>query len=101
MLAFLLDGLHEDLNRITKKPYVEEPDYCGQEDATAAIQAWQRHLLRDQSVIVDLFQGQMKSTVGCLNRKCGHVRASLSYVVALLMKVILLFVIPSAEINQV
>lgn len=25
LLAFLLDGLHEDLNRIRKKPYVETP----------------------------------------------------------------------------
>lgn len=26
LLAFLLDGLHEDLNRIRTKPYVEERD---------------------------------------------------------------------------
>lgn len=26
LLAFLLDGLHEDLNRIKKKPYVEIQD---------------------------------------------------------------------------
>src|SRR6478752_1923257 len=27
LLAFLLDGLHEDLNRIQKKPYVEKPGW--------------------------------------------------------------------------
>lgn len=26
LMAFLLDGLHEDLNRIRKKPYVEQKD---------------------------------------------------------------------------
>ncbi|KAG8910438.1 CSN-associated deubiquitinating enzyme Ubp12, partial [Tulasnella sp. 408] len=30
LLAFLLDGLHEDLNRILKKPYVENPDWPDQ-----------------------------------------------------------------------
>jgi ubiquitin C-terminal hydrolase len=81
LLAFLLDGLHEDLNRISKKPYVEALDCTGIDDATAAKEAWRRHLLRDQSMIVDLFQGQLKSTLTCLNRKCGNVRASSSRLV--------------------
>ena len=25
-MAFLLDGLHEDLNRITNKPYINQED---------------------------------------------------------------------------
>ncbi len=33
LMAFLLDGLHEDLNRISKKPFVEQRDYKGQPDA--------------------------------------------------------------------
>ena len=32
LLAFLLDGLHEDLNRVKKKPYVEIPDHGGRPD---------------------------------------------------------------------
>lgn len=32
LMAFLLDGLHEDLNRIRKKPYVEQKEYTGQPD---------------------------------------------------------------------
>lgn len=32
-LAFLLDGLHEDLNRIKHKPYIEEKDSSGRPDA--------------------------------------------------------------------
>ena len=32
LMAFLLDGLHEDLNRIKKKPYVEIKDANGRPD---------------------------------------------------------------------
>ena len=33
LMAFLLDGLHEDLNRIRKKPYVEQKDADDRPDA--------------------------------------------------------------------
>ena len=32
LLTFLLDGLHEDLNRIKKKPYIEIKDSNGRPD---------------------------------------------------------------------
>lgn len=32
LLAFLLDGLHEDLNRIRKKPYIQLKDADGRPD---------------------------------------------------------------------
>src|SRR5689334_12649727 len=32
LLAYLLDGLHEDLNLITKKPYIEVKEGNGQND---------------------------------------------------------------------
>lgn len=32
LLAFLLDGLHEDLNRIRKKPYIQLKDANGRPD---------------------------------------------------------------------
>lgn len=32
LLAFLLDGLHEDLNRIRKKPYIQLKDADGRAD---------------------------------------------------------------------
>ncbi|KAI9481305.1 MAG: hypothetical protein EXX96DRAFT_210288 [Benjaminiella poitrasii] len=65
LLAFLLDGLHEDLNRIIKKPYIELPDFDGMEDAEIAKQSWDYHRARNDSVIVDLFQGQFKSRLVC------------------------------------
>ena len=32
LLAYMLDGLHEDLNRILKKPYFESGDDSGKSD---------------------------------------------------------------------
>mmetsp|Transcript_10643 Transcript_10643/g.20606 ORF Transcript_10643/g.20606 Transcript_10643/m.20606 type:complete len:859 (+) Transcript_10643:13-2589(+) len=64
-LLFLLDGLHEDLNRIVKKPYIESSQDLG-EDETAAALAWKAHLERNSSVVVDLMHGQLHSKVMCL-----------------------------------
>lgn len=75
LLAFLLDGLHEDLNRILKKPYVENPDWKGEGDkelVDLANLSWEGYLKRNDSVIVDLFQGQYKSTLVC--PECEKVR---------------------------
>ncbi|EKM81724.1 hypothetical protein AGABI1DRAFT_118809 [Agaricus bisporus var. burnettii JB137-S8] len=74
LVAFLLDGLHEDLNRILKKPYVEKPDWEGGgnlELVQLAKKSWDGYLLRNDSVIVDLFQGQYQSTLVC--PECGKV----------------------------
>uniref|UniRef100_A0A672SW18 ubiquitinyl hydrolase 1 n=1 Tax=Sinocyclocheilus grahami TaxID=75366 RepID=A0A672SW18_SINGR len=64
-MAFLLDGLHEDLNRIQNKPYTETVDSDGRQDEVVAGEAWQRHKMRNDSFIVDLFQGQYKSKLVC------------------------------------
>lgn len=68
--AFLLDGLHEDLNRVTKRVYVEDPDNENLPDEIASKRAWDLHLKRNQSFIVDHFQGQYKSTLMCCH--CKH-----------------------------
>jgi len=72
-LAFLLDGLHEDLNRVLDKPYVEIKESDGHADEDVSKEAWESHLKRNRSIIVDLFQGQLKSTVMCPEAKCGKV----------------------------
>jgi ubiquitin carboxyl-terminal hydrolase 4/11/15 len=67
-VAFLLDGLHEDLNRVLKKPYVEKPDWNGGSNlelVKLARESWEGYMKRNDSVIVDLFQGQYKSTLVC------------------------------------
>lgn len=65
LLAFLLDGLHEDLNRVKKKPYLELKDANGREDELVATEAWENHRLRNNSIIVDIFHGLFKSTLVC------------------------------------
>jgi len=72
LTAFLVDGLHEDLNRVLDKKYTEVPDQDETvSDNQLADEAWERHLLRNRSVIVDLFQGQLKSAVTC--PQCGFI----------------------------
>lgn len=39
-MNFLLDGLHEDLNRVLKKPYVETLESGGRPDEIVAPLAW-------------------------------------------------------------
>lgn len=71
-LAALLDGIHEDLNLIQgDKPLLKEYDNDGlSHQEGLAVDAWQRYLMRDKSVIVDMFQGQLRSSCKCSN--CGY-----------------------------
>ncbi|KAH7318841.1 hypothetical protein B0J17DRAFT_686237 [Rhizoctonia solani] len=66
-LGFLLDGLHEDLNRVLKKPYVEKPEWPdeGGDERVVAKETWEGYKKRNDSIIVDLFQGMYKSTLVC------------------------------------
>ncbi|CAO2819358.1 unnamed protein product [Amaranthus hypochondriacus] len=65
LLAFLLDGLHEDLNRVKQKPYIEMKDSDGRPDEEYAEECWKNHKARNDSIIVDTCQGQYKSTLVC------------------------------------
>ena len=80
MLAYLLDGIHEDLNRVVDKkpttPIELNSEQLDMESLTnAAKQSWQNHLLRNDSIVVDLYQAQLKSTVKCPD--CNRVRRTL------------------------
>ncbi|XP_041860910.1 ubiquitin carboxyl-terminal hydrolase 11 [Melanotaenia boesemani] len=65
LLSFLLDGLHEDLNRVKNKEYIELRDADGRPDQEVAEEAWRNHHRRNDSVIVDTFHGLFKSTLVC------------------------------------
>uniref|UniRef100_A0A8C4IKP0 Ubiquitin carboxyl-terminal hydrolase n=1 Tax=Dicentrarchus labrax TaxID=13489 RepID=A0A8C4IKP0_DICLA len=65
LLSFLLDGLHEDLNRVKNKEYIELRDAAGRPDQVMAEEAWRNHRRRNDSVIVDTFHGLFKSTLVC------------------------------------
>ena len=68
--SFLMDGLHEDLNRVIEKPYIEDLEGRGLNDDVVAMESWRRHLLRHDSVIVDHCQGMHRSHLTCPD--CGH-----------------------------
>ena len=65
LLTYLLDGVDEDLNRNLSKPYVERKDADGRPDHVVAEEAWSGHKKRHDSVVVDFFHGQFKSTIAC------------------------------------
>ncbi|KAA8550136.1 hypothetical protein F0562_001848 [Nyssa sinensis] len=65
LLAFLLDGLHEDLNRVKCKPYIEAKDGESRPDEEVADEYWQNHLARNDSIIVNVCQGQYRSRLVC------------------------------------
>ncbi|XP_058873480.1 ubiquitin carboxyl-terminal hydrolase 11 isoform X2 [Acipenser ruthenus] len=71
LLSFLLDGLHEDLNRVKNKEYIELRDAEERPDQEVAEEAWRNHQRRNDSVIVDTLHGLFKSTLVC--PQCGMV----------------------------
>ncbi|VDO35744.1 unnamed protein product [Haemonchus placei] len=70
-LSFLLDGLHEDLNRVKSKPMTTTVEGDGRSDIDVSTEAWFNHTLRNDSIFVDLFHGQLKSRLQC--PKCDRV----------------------------
>jgi len=58
--------MHEDLNRVLKKPYIEMKDSDGRADEDVSEEHWNAFIARNRSIIVDLMYGQLKSTVRCL-----------------------------------
>lgn len=70
-LRYLLEGLHEDVNRVKERPkpiLTDIGDHLS--DNLKAMESWKRFLRRDDSKFVDLFVGQLKSTLRCT--VCGH-----------------------------
>eukprot|EP00347_Sterkiella_histriomuscorum_P008234 403345866 len=65
MLSFLLETLHEDLNDVSAKPYVEYKDFDGRKDDIISTEYWEGFKKREKSLFVDLFYGQLKSRVQC------------------------------------
>jgi len=68
-MAFLLDALHEDLNRVKNKPYYEIEENEDEDDSVVADKSWELHKSRNNSKIVDLFHGLFKNRLVCPH--CG------------------------------
>lgn len=69
-MSFLMDGLHEDLNRVKQKPYTEAVEGNGRPDEEVASEAWRRHLLRNDSLMVDRCQARPSSAPPIHRTKC-------------------------------
>jgi ubiquitin carboxyl-terminal hydrolase 4/11/15 len=66
LMAFLLDGLHEDLNRVRQKPYIEvKTEMEVRHDSVVAAESWENYKKRNDSIIVDTFHSLLKSTLVC------------------------------------
>ena len=65
MFSALMDNLHEDLNRVTKKPVTEPVEDKSRPDDVVAKEAWEVYMRRNDSVVVDTFFGQDKSQLWC------------------------------------
>ena len=65
-MSVFLDYLNEDLNKTTKKEYVELKEKADDEtDEQCARRFWEINLKRNDSIVTDLFCGQFKSTITC------------------------------------
>jgi ubiquitin carboxyl-terminal hydrolase 4/11/15 len=70
LMSCVLDGLHEDLNRVLSKPFVATVDSNGRADEVVSREAWSGHLRRNDSRVNDCCFGQMKSHLTCTG--CGN-----------------------------
>lgn len=57
LVNYLLDLMHEDLNRVTKKPYIEMSEEPNRPDVIVAKEFWDAFTARNKSIIVDLMYG--------------------------------------------
>ena len=71
-MSVFLDYLNEDLNKVSKKEYIEMKEKGENEtDEECAKRFWECNLKRNDSIVTDLFCGQFKSTITCPD--CGWI----------------------------
>jgi ubiquitin carboxyl-terminal hydrolase 4/11/15 len=59
-LTFLLDLVHEDLNRVHERPVTDPVFGDGDDDIEVSELAWLRYKQRNDSIIVDICHGQLR-----------------------------------------
>lgn len=69
-LRFLLDGLHNEVKRVTVRPKSNPENLDHLPDDEKGRQMWRKYLEREDSRIGDLFVGQLKSSLTCTD--CGY-----------------------------
>lgn len=72
VLTFILDKIHEDLNKVHHKPYIEMNSHNNKDtDKVASDKWWKQYKKREDSIIVDLFHGQFKNKIACSS--CNYI----------------------------
>ena len=69
VMLYILDKLHEDLNRVKKKPYVEKGEGDGSNCLEVAAEEWKKSYLREDSEVRDIIGGLYRSRLLC--PECG------------------------------
>ena len=69
-LSFLIDCLHEDLNKVKNKPYTVTGDDSKKDDEIKSLEELYNFKRRNQSLFSELFYGQFKSLIVCPNKDC-------------------------------
>ena len=96
-ISYLLDSLHEDLNKVLKKPYIETKDLNNElSDEEMFKIKRDLYLCRNQSFISDIFYGFYKSTVFCPDESCKNISKSFE-----VFNMITLPLINEAEIRKI
>jgi ubiquitin C-terminal hydrolase len=86
-ISALLDGIHEDLNRVNNKVYVEDVVGDGKDDESVANVSWDcLNQGLNNSFVFDTFQSQMRSQLTCNKCKRMSVKFQPSMYHALVVK---------------
>ena len=64
-----LDKLHEDVNKVTTKPYVVKAEGDGSNDEAVAAEAWEKAGLREDSEVKDVVGSLLREQLVCMT--CG------------------------------
>ena len=76
-ISYLLDSLHEDLNKVKNKPYINEKDIDSNLSDEEIYNIKKNiYLCRNQSFISDLICGFFKSTLFCPEKNCKNIKKS-------------------------
>ena len=104
-MTFLIDSIHEDLNKVIIKPTVKRKNSDWEKnfnsstilDKLKSKIEWNTFLKRNQSIMVDLFYGQYKTTISC--PKCSHDSTNFSTFLSLQLPIPLIDIFFTIKVN--
>ena len=106
LLMYILNSLHEEINRDKSKgntSFYEPPKKENESDISASQRFWNLFRKKNNSIIIDLFYGQLRNVTRCLS--CGHSETTFEIFNILpieipILKKISLLLVPSNNIKK-